>query len=200
MVLTGAVSVVPVQAQTGRPIASGREMAVEVSGPFTRQRAEPVDATEAKDTAPPPSGVILPIGVSVDGLSYTDYQSATGNVDPIVSVNADVSPTQYVQVVNGLIQIYSKTGARTGVPFTFTSSFALGSVCRQQTDPSTVTVAYDSLGDRWVMAGTAATGPVVLCLVVTDGPDAGGAFTTVTGNIDSSDTPANLHLGVWTDG
>ena len=41
---------------------------------------------------------------------------------------------------------------------------------------------------------------VAVCFVVTEGTDARGFFSTMTTYANGTDTPANLHLGVWTDG
>src|SRR5919204_620856 len=85
--------------------------------------------------------------VNFDGLSLADAGGAAYlPPDP----NGDVGRTQYVQAVNGMLAVYTKTGARIAGPIPNLDFWnGLGGHCDTLAagDP---TMVYDSYADRWV--------------------------------------------------
>jgi hypothetical protein len=142
--------------------------------------------------------------VSFDGLAFDDLGAGYVPPDPV----GDVGTSQFVQAVNGGLDVFSKTGVDlTGA--INDSSFWNGlagcqpTATRGLTDP---TVNYDQFADRWVYAelsydtSTPVWGQTYMCVAVSstgDATDSWYRYVFPAGNGVLTDYPK---LGVWPDG
>jgi uncharacterized repeat protein (TIGR01451 family) len=122
----------------------------------------------------------------------------------------DVGPDQYVQAVNGGIDVFSKTGTSLTGGVTDTAFWSGLSGCSgvSLSDP---TVNYDQFADRWVYgelaytlgSGSTYSGPFTECVAVSSTGDATGTWNRYAFNIDAPTyrwLPDYPKLGVWPDG
>lgn len=122
----------------------------------------------------------------------------------------DVGPAQYVEAVNGGIDVFSKTGTSLtgGVTDSAFWSGLAGCSGVSLTDP---TVNYDQFADRWVYGelaytlggGSTWSGPFTECIAVSTTGDATGSWNRYAFNIDAPRyrwLPDYPKLGVWPDG
>ena len=122
----------------------------------------------------------------------------------------DVGPNHYVQMVNLVYSVYSKTGTRLLGPLNNNSiwlGFA-GSACQIHNwgDPI---VLYDQAVDRWLLSqfafarDPAATGlpvpPFYQCIAISQTGDPTGAFHRYEFLIDDNQFNDYPHFGVWPD-
>jgi len=117
--------------------------------------------------------------------------------------NGDVGPTQYVQMVNGGVQVFNKTtGASLLGPVSINSFWAgFGGPCEDGFgDP---VIVHDRLADRWLISQFAMPSgsliPQYECIAVSRTGDATGAWYRYGFHVTSEflDYPK---LGVWPDG
>lgn len=139
-----------------------------------------------------------------DGLTNKNNASVYGfQVNP-PDTNGDVGRTQYVEMVNLLFSVYSKTGTKELGP-TPIGALWDGFKVRDCKDPSgDPIVLYDQLADRWILTQFTTRGfsdptrPFYNCIAVSKTGDATGgyyryAFTT---GFNFPDYPK---YGVWSD-
>lgn len=90
--------------------------------------------------------------LSVEGLSNNDNFAAYGfNVIPPDTIG-DVGLNHYVQAVNLLFRVYSKSGTPLTPPLKMSSLFEpLGTACATRNDGDPI-VLYDELADRWILS------------------------------------------------
>ncbi|MFN2468003.1 MAG: hypothetical protein ABR521_07755 [Gaiellaceae bacterium] len=129
--------------------------------------------------------------------------------------NGDVGPNHYVQMVNVVYAVYSKTGtivagfpkAQASIWTGFGTAGTPEALCRE-TDQGDPVVVYDQLAGRWVLTkfafGTDAgsgdkTGPYVQCIAVSATGDATGAFHRYAFLYDNCLFNDYPHFGVWPD-
>src|SRR5215207_5292898 len=86
---------------------------------------------------------------SFDGLSSDDNAAALGLRYLPPDTVGDVGPDHYVQAVNTLVRVYSKTGTPLTPAFLMSQLFsALGAPCGTIDDGDPI-VLYDQAADRW---------------------------------------------------
>jgi hypothetical protein len=140
--------------------------------------------------------------VTFEGLSSNDNVSIFGSrpipPDPV----GDVGPDHYVQMVNTLVGIYSKTGTLLVPFFAIHDLFdSVGPPCAL-TDDGDPIVVYDPLADRWLLSQlcseTTSAREHELIAVSTTGDPTGTYFVYdfVLPNDKQNDYP---HFGVWPD-
>lgn len=146
-----------------------------------------------ESTAPVPSGV------NFEGLRSTDNIPILGGQVLPPDTIGDVGPTQYVQAVNSLFRVYSKTGTPLTPVRSLGSLFAsIGGPCAANDgDP---TVNYDALADRWVITQFGVPDPFFQCIAVSQTGDATGPYYAYQFNAGGvnlfNDYPK---FGVWPD-
>ncbi|MEZ5308254.1 MAG: hypothetical protein R2684_14005 [Pyrinomonadaceae bacterium] len=144
-----AASKTPRSSKMGR--AEGQAREIKNGAPFRKQ----VDSFVPDSAAPTSAigGSPLPDAeVSFEGLNSNDNAAAYGFRAIPPDTIGDVGPNHYVQAVNLLFRVYSKTGTPLTPPLKMSSLFApLGTPCstRDDGDPN---VVYDELADRWILS------------------------------------------------
>ena len=169
------------------------------STPTQRSSADP-----AAQTAEVATATVGPTLANFEGLSNQDnFTIFGGRVNPPDPVG-DVGPNHYVEMVNLVFAVYSKTGARLLGPVD-TGTLWQGFAVPDCTDPSgDPIVVYDQLADRWILSQFTTRGlddptlPFYNCVAVSTTGDPTGsyyryAFTT---GLNFPDYPK---YGVWTD-
>lgn len=115
----------------------------------------------------------------------------------------DVGLTQYLQAVNGGIDVFSKTGDNLTGAITDDSFWSGLSPCDadEKTDP---TVNYDQFANRWVYSEMAfsdvTSGPYYECVAVSTSDDATGSWYRYAFDLGTTYFPDYPKLGVWPDG
>jgi hypothetical protein len=163
---------------------------------------------------PPKDEIMTPYEANPDPLADLQRAAAMRSTDafttPIVNqagqgytgVNppdtvGDVGPNHYIQSINdgggAVVQIYDKTGAPIGAPFTM-DNFGSGSCASGYGDPI---ILYDRLADRWLLQEFSSSGNY-LCFYIsqTADPVAGGWYHY---GFQSPSFPDYPHFGVWPD-
>jgi hypothetical protein len=130
-----------------------------------------------------PSGATIPsTSVNFEGLSNQDNLNVLGfRVNP-PDPNGEVGPNNYVEIVNLLFAIYSKTGALQLGPID-TGTLWAGFAVPDCTDPSgDPVVLYDQFMDRWVLTQFTTSGlsdpskPFWNCVAVSTTSDPTGSY------------------------
>jgi hypothetical protein len=144
---------------------------------------------------------------SFEGLSNQDnFNVLGGRVNP-PDPNGEVGPNHYVEMVNLVFAVYSKTGTRLLGPTeigTLWAGFPIDECTERSGDP---VVIYDQFADRWILTQFTTRGlnfpseplnPFYNCVAISTSPDPTGsyfryAFTT---GFNFPDYPK---YGVWRD-
>jgi hypothetical protein len=117
--------------------------------------------------------------------------------------NGDVGPSDYVQIVNTDLAVFSKTGTVLFGPVPINTLWSgFGGLCQSDNngDP---TVKYDRIADRWIISQFAVTGangsstPFLQCVAVSQTGDPTGAYFRYS--FPYTFFPDYPKLGVWPD-
>ncbi len=134
-----------------------------------------------------------------DGLSNQDNFNVFGfRVNP-PDPNGDVGPNHYVEMINLVFGVYSKTGTLLLGPVdtgTLWSGFAVPDCTDPSGDP---VVLYDQLEDRWILTQFTTAGPEYFnCVAVSQTGDPTGAYYryAFSTGLNFPDYPK---YSVWTD-
>ncbi len=150
---------------------------------------------------------VLPVPMqSFDGVSSDDNAAAYGVRKVPPDTNGDVGPTQYVQTVNILFRVFTKTGTPLTAPTKMSSVFAaagITGVCAT-TDRGDPIALYDPLADRWLLsqfafASDSNTPPFHQCIAISQTGDASGAYFAYDFIVPRDNFPDYPHFGVWPD-
>jgi hypothetical protein len=136
------------------------------------------------------------IGLNFEG---NDFDTVCNCAPP--DTNGAVGTTQYVQLVNTVFTVYSKsTGAVIAGPTATNSLWSgFGGTCSTANDGDG-TVAFDKLSDRWVFQQfVVSSTPYMDCIAVSQTADATGAYNRYAFSFGTSDFPDYPKLGVWPD-
>jgi hypothetical protein len=198
----------PVVALAARPAALVRPAPVEWERenrmrPKGRLRARGASADAALEAAPMAPTAMPSPALTFEGLSSNNNVAISGTrpipPDPV----GDVGPNHYVQMVNTLVGIYSKSGTLLVPYFAISDLFdTIGPPCAF-TDDGDPIVLYDPLADRWLLSQlcgeTTAGFEHELIAISTTGDPTGTYFVYdfVLPNEKANDYP---HFGVWPDG
>lgn len=161
------------------PIPTGqgsiRDRAVQASAPSTTR-------------IPPPQ-------LTFEGLANRDNPIQVSPPDPV----GDVGPDHYVEMVNLVFAVYSKTGTRLLGPTpigALWAGFAISDCSDLSGDPI---VRHDQLADRWILTQFTSRGPTYFnCVAVSQTADPTGAYfryAFATG-LNFPDYPK---YGIWPD-
>jgi hypothetical protein len=175
-------------------------------GPAVADRGHSGDAALQSTAAVGPAAVSAPVA-NFEGLSNQDnFNVLGGRVNPPDPVG-DVGPNHYVEMINLVFAVYSKTGSLLLGPASLGSlwaGFPITECADQSGDPI---VIYDQFADRWVLTQFTTRGrlfpneplnPFYNCVAISTTPDPTGsyfryAFTT---GFNFPDYPK---YGVWRD-
>ncbi len=143
----------------------------------------------------PATGAIGATIANFEGLSNADNPFEVSPPDP----NGEIGRNHYVEMVNIVFAIYSRSGTRLLGPLTLGTlwdGFALDDCTDLSGDP---VVLYDQLADRWILTQFTTRGPMFFnCVAVSTSGDPTGsyfryAFST---GVNFPDYPK---YGVWPD-
>jgi uncharacterized repeat protein (TIGR01451 family) len=194
----------PLQAMNRGPIS------MRIHAPMLNEWRERVQTVGAPVNDPvvqraPGSARMPATTTNFDGLALADAGGAS-YLPPDTS--GDVGLTQYVQVVNGMLAVYTKGGSRVAGPIPNLDFWSgLGGHCDTLAagDP---TVVYDSYANRWVYSEFAfaidnqgnQVGPYYQCVAVSTSGDATGTWNRYEFLIHSTIFPDYPKIAVWHDG
>jgi hypothetical protein len=150
----------------------------------------------ALQTAALPGGLAATIGLNLEGQDF----DLTCNCAP-PDTNGAVGTSQYVQLVNTVYSVYSKTtgGVTAGPTATNTIWSGFGGTCQTANDGDG-TVAFDKLADRWVIQQfVVSSTPYMECIAVSTTNDATGSYNRYGFSFGNSNFPDYPKLGVWPD-
>jgi hypothetical protein len=136
------------------------------------------------------------VGLNFEG---NDFDTVCNCAPP--DTNGAVGTTQYVQLVNTVFAVYSKsTGAVIAGPTATNSLWSgFGGTCQTANDGDG-TVAFDKLADRWVFQQfVVSSTPYMECIAVSQTSDATGAYNRYAFSFGTSDFPDYPKLGAWPD-
>ncbi|MEP6640081.1 MAG: hypothetical protein ABJC39_12090, partial [Chloroflexota bacterium] len=156
-------------------------------------------ADGALQSSPAVVATIPATGANFEGISNQDNFNVFGfRVNPPDS-NGEVGPNHYVEMINLLFAVYSKSGTLLLGPVD-TGTLWTGFAVPDCTDPSgDPVVVYDQLADRWILSQFTTRGPTYYdCVAISTTGDPTGsyyryAFST---GLNFPDYPK---YGVWTD-
>ena len=151
--------------------------------------------------APP----LIPVpGTSFDGLSNQDNLNVFGlRVHP-PDTNGDVGPNHYVQAVNVVVRVFSKSGVPLTAPVRMSSLFASlsSSICSTNNNGDPI-VLYDPLADRWLLSQFAFTSPTTppyhQCIAISTTGDPTGSYFLYDFILPGSNLNDYPKFGVWSD-
>jgi len=152
----------------------------------------------------PPAPAPAP-STSVDGLSNGDNATAFGFRLSPPDADGEVGPNHFVQYVNLLFRVYSKTGAPLTAPIKLSTLFApLGGLCAGP-DRGDPIVLYDQLADRWLISQFAFVGsgtepPYHECIAISKTADPAGVYYLYDFLVPTTEFNDYPHIGVWPDG
>ncbi|MDM7923669.1 MAG: hypothetical protein QUS14_15325, partial [Pyrinomonadaceae bacterium] len=158
-------------------------------------RSDDTSSLAAFSTVPMPQPLM-----SLSGLSNLDNALEFNLLFAPADMTGDVGPDHYVQVINALFRVYSKSGKPLTPPARLSSLFAsLGTVCSTRNDGLPV-VLYDQLADRWIISQQCtAFPPFRQMIAVSKTGDPTGeyyAYEFIMPNNRLNDFPK---LGVWSN-
>ncbi len=148
----------------------------------------------------------MPASTSFEGISNLD--SALINGGSLFSppdTNGDVGPNHYVQSVNIVTRVFSKSGAPLTSPFKMSQLFAsLGqSFCATQDNGDPI-VLYDQMADRWMISQFAIpsvsgqrVGPFHQCIAISKTGDPTGSYYVYDFVMPKNALNDYPHFGVW---
>jgi hypothetical protein len=130
-----------------------------------------------------------------EGLANTENPFQVSPPDP----NGEVGPNHYVEMVNLVFAVYSKTGTRLLGPLTLGTlwdGFALNDCTDLSGDP---VVVYDQFADRWILTQFTTRGPTFYnCVAVSQTGDPTGAYFRYAFSTGEN-FPDYPKYGVWSN-
>ncbi|HYY81097.1 MAG TPA: hypothetical protein VFD04_18235 [Actinomycetes bacterium] len=159
------------------PAVRGRATLPAERGPAVRDHGYTGDAALQSAATVTAAAEIPAPSASFEGLSGADNQALLGGIpippDPV----GDVSPTQYVEMVNLVWAVYSKTGTRLLGPLSLATIWAGFAVPDCEDISGDPIVLYDQIADRWILTQFTTNGPTYYnCVAVSTTPDATGSY------------------------
>lgn len=151
------------------------------------------------DRGPNPVTTAPTVDLVFDGLTNADNIAAGLGATLPADPNGDVGPDHYVQLVNTLLAVYSKTGQRLAGPVRINALWTgTGGVCERCNDGDPI-VVYDQTADRWVVSQFAVCeeGNYALCTAVSQTGDPTGAYNLY--QFPAPRFPDYPKYGVWPD-
>jgi len=151
---------------------------------------------------------IPPTSQNFEGNDIGDSSSDGVFVGAPPDTNGDVGPNHYVQTVNTVFSIYSKSGARLTGPTPLNelwkSSPSTQANCTTQSRGDPI-VQYDPLANRWLISQFNFPGAAVIappfdqCIAISQTPDPTGAYFLYDFTYSQTVFNDYPHFGVWPD-
>src|SRR6266851_6449375 len=165
-------------------------------GPVARSKGHSGDA--ALQALSPAVAIPSPLA-NFEGLSNQDNFNIFGfRVNP-PDPNGAVGPNHYVEMINLVFGVYSKTGTLLLGPVdtgTLWAGFAIADCTDPSGDPI---VLYDQLADRWLLTQFTTRGPIYYdCVAISTTGDPTGSYYRYAFSTDVN-FPDYPKYGVWTD-
>lgn len=184
-----------------RSLVVGPSVALRGEGPKLAEAYEPAGPLDAAVHALSPRFSTGAIPTTFEGLSSGDNQRQLDyRVSPPDPVG-DVGPNHYVQMVNLVLAVYSKSGERLLGPLELGrlwEGFALGACREANGDPI---VLYDQQHDRWILTQLG-VGPHGedngICLAVSTTGDPTGSYYRYAFSTGTN-YPDYPKFGIWND-
>ena len=133
--------------------------------------------SSAPNVAPDTSGRSRVVSTNIPSTN-ADF-AGVGNLDGVMppDSNGAAGPTQYVELINLHLAVYSKTGATVLAPETTNTLWAgFGGGCQTNNDGDGM-VIYDAMSGRWVAQQFSVTTlPYLECVAVSTSSDATGTW------------------------
>ncbi len=168
-------------------------------GPIATGQRTGVDGALQRGAGPTAAATIAAPLANFEGLSNQDNFNTFGfRVNPPDPVGA-VGPNHYVQMINLVFAVYSKTGALLLGPVD-TGTLWAGFAVTDCTDPSgDPVVLYDQFADRWILSQFTTAGPEYFnCVAISQTPDPTGAYYRYAFS-SGANFPDYPKYGLWTD-
>jgi uncharacterized repeat protein (TIGR01451 family) len=152
---------------------------------------------------------IPPTSQNFEGIDIGESSSDGVFVGAPPDTNGDVGPNHYVQIVNTVFAVYSKTGTRLSGPTPINALWqsapnAAQFNCTAQSRGDPI-VQYDPLADRWLISQFNFPGVAVIappfdqCIAISQTPDPTGAYFLYDFNYSATLFNDYPHFGVWPD-
>jgi hypothetical protein len=157
------------------------------------QQTSPAPQASPGSAAQSPTTTTAPLAVSI-GLNF-DGILADGTIPP--DANGAPGDTQFVEVVNSSMAVYSKSSGTLlyGPVYLSTLWSGFGGACGSQTLTDPI-VKYDQLANVWIIAAfTHAGTPYTYCLAVSTSSDATGSYYRYAYSFNYE--PDYPKLGIW---
>ena len=160
-----------------------------------------------QQSAPGPG--IPPTSQNFEGTDVGESSSDGVFVGAPPDTNGDVGPNHYVQIVNTVFSVYSKSGTRLTGPTPINNIWksapnAAQFNCTTQSRGDPI-VQYDPLADRWLISQFNFPGEAVIappfdqCIAISQTPDPTGAYYLYDFNYSATLFNDYPHFGVWPD-
>lgn len=178
------------------------------------RRTRVTSASDTKEVAPSLDPVVQSFApapktpaptVTFEGVSNADNGAEFGpRYQPLPpDTVGDVGPDHYVQVVNTLMQVFSKTGTSLLGPLPISTIFAgFGGHCQTDDDGDAI-VLYDHLANRWLISQFAAVfvggPPFHQCIAISQTGDPTGAYFRYDFTMPKNKLNDYPKFGVWPD-
>jgi hypothetical protein len=180
------------------PNQRGDDPVVAVSSPSELSMRSSAGAAETGSATTAALAALNPL-TAFEGLSNQDNFNTFGfRVNPPDPVG-DVGPNHYVEMVNLVFAVYSKTGTLLLGPVD-TGTLWAGFPVTDCTDPSgDPIVVYDQVADRWILSQFTTAGPEFFnCVAISQTPDPTGAYFryAFSTGLNFPDYPK---YGIWKD-
>src|SRR2546426_3009149 len=156
-----------------------------------------------------PGSGIPPTSQNFEGTDVGESSSDGVFVGAPPDTNGDVGPNHYVQIVNTVFSVYSKTGTRLTGPTPINNPWKGASNggqfnCTTQSRGDPI-VQYDPLADRWLISQFNFPGEAVIappfdqCIAISQTPDPTGAYYLYDFSYSATLFNDYPHFGVWPD-
>jgi len=168
-------------------------------GPVVKDRGYSSDGALQTQGSFGPALQIPATSANFEGLSNQDNFNIFGfRVNP-PDPNGAVGPNHYVEMINLVFGVYSKTGTLLLGPVD-TGTLWAGFAIPDCTDPSgDPIVLYDQLADRWLLTQFTTRGPIYYdCVAISTTGDPTGSYYRYAFSTDVN-FPDYPKYGVWTD-
>lgn len=153
-----------------------------------------LDAASESASAQATAQIASPL-ISFEGLRNTDNARLVNPPDPV----GDIGPNHYVEMVNLVFAVYSRTGTRLLGPLplgVLWQDFAITDCQDLAGDPI---VIYDQLADRWLLSQFTTRGPIYYnCVAISQTGDPTGAYYRYAFS-SGENFPDYPKYGVWSN-
>lgn len=138
--------------------------------------------------------------ISFDGLSDDDNAATVGFRVVPPDTEGDVGLAHYVQAVNSILAVYTKTGTRIFGPVATSALWAgFGGECEANNDGDPI-VLYDDAADRWLVSQFAIAADGHQCIAISTTGDPTGSYHRYDFNVSPGTFNDYPKLGIWSDG